>query len=159
MGYRRCGTGVFVATKQTIKEFKQILEEHYALDYETGKCHFDEVHMSTFGSTSIVVFKFNGWNWNGSFPEVKSINDFIERTAPKAGLVVIGEDDEPEYHGDPGRFKSLLSTIYVDNSSYSEYVDPPAFMKKDYDDTSGVKLILDGSDIELLKKKKDDFEE
>jgi len=153
------GIGAFVATKKTIKEFKQILEDHYNLNYRTGKCDFDEVYMSTHDSESIVVFKFDDLKWNDSFPHVDAINNFIERTYPESGLVIIGEDDESAYYGNPGRFESSTSNIYTYNSSASKNIGCPSFMKEKVDETSGIKLVLDRSDIELLKQKQDEFEE
>lgn len=155
MGYISSGVGAFVSTKKTNKEFKQILEDHYNLDEKIGECDFDEVYMSVCGPDSIIVFKFNDWQWYDAYPHVRAINDFIERISLRAGLIIVGEDNDQITHGYPGRF-DLHADMYIDDSEISKDLGCPDFMKKDYDDTSGVKLVLDGSDIELFKQKKDE---
>ena len=157
MAYLSCGVGAFVATKTNIKRFKQILKDHFDLNEKTGKCDFN-VYMSTHGSASIVVFKFNDWSWCDASNEVKAIDDFIEESNFNAGLIVVGEDNYETIYGDPGMFE-LYSNMYIDESSVSTNLGCPSFMKKKVHETSGVELVLDGSDIELLKQKKDEFEE
>lgn len=155
MGYRSCGVGAFISTKKNNKDFKEILEKYYNLDYENEECDLDEVYMSTSGSNPIIVFKFNDWKWYDCYPRVDAINSFIERISNEAGLIVVGEENDTAIYGDPGMF-DLYSTMYIDESEISKDLGCPDFMKKDYDDTSGVKLVLDGSDIESFKQKKDE---
>jgi len=156
MRYLSRGTGAFIASDKNIKKFKQILKDHFHLNEETGECDFNEVYMSLFYLNSIVIFKFNNWKWYVSHARVQAIIDFINEISPDGGLIVYGEFTSMLIrYGDTEKFYSEIANGYNNESSSSINLGCPSFMK--VDKTSGVRLILDGSDIESFKQKQDEF--